>query len=319
MKLSIIIPVYNVEKYLEQCLNSVLNQTFTDYEVICVNDGSTDSSLAILQDYEKRFKNLKIIDTENGGTASARNIGMKNAIGEYIWLVDSDDWVEENSLQTIDNQLKNEQPDVLCFNGKLIYENDKRIVFDEIEPENFNSGWDYYNKYALQSRKFHFVCVVLCVYRRDFLIENDLFFDKNVSFEDNLWIPQIFYYAKNVKLTSDCLYFYLIRAGSKMTTYNQARTFDTINVANKLAEFFIPKNIDKSVIYREIAGMYFSVFMPPKNIVPDKEIRKHINWTYFKAVAQYPRHKIIYLCLKINTFVFRLFLRVEKVIKNNLP
>ena len=315
MKISIIIPVYNVEKYLEKCLNSVLNQTFTDYEVICVNDGSTDGSLTILRDYEKQFKNLIVIDTENGGTASARNIGLENAKGEYIWFVDSDDWIEENSLQILDSQLKNEKPDVLCFNGKVVYEEDRHIEFDEIQPENFTSGWDYYNKYALQGRKFHFVCVVLRVYRRNFLIENDLFFDKNVSFEDNLWIPQVFYYTKNVKVIPDYLYFYLIRAGSKMANFTQERAFDSINVANLLAGFFIPRNIEKRTVYREIAGMYFSIFVPPKNIIPDKEIRKHINWEYFKAVAQYPRHKIIYHCLKVNTFVFLLFLKIEKILK----
>ncbi|MDR1698369.1 MAG: glycosyltransferase [Prevotellaceae bacterium] len=316
MRFSIIIPVYNVEKYLEQCLNSVLNQTFTDYEVICVNDGSTDESLTILRRYEKRYQHLKVIDTKNGGTASARNIGLENATGEYIWFVDSDDWVEKNSLQIFDAQLRNKQLDVLCFNGKLIYEEDKRTEFDEIQQENFTSGWEYYNKYAIQGQKFHFVCVVLRVFRREFLMGHNLFFDKNVSFEDNLWIPQVFYYAKNVEVIADYLYFYLIREGSKMATFSRQRAFDTIIVANKLAEFFIPKNIDKSVVYREIAGMYFSVFMPPKNIVPAEELRKQINWDYFNAVAQYPRHRMIYRCLTVHYRLFQLFIWVEKNIKN---
>jgi len=281
-----------------------------------VNDGSTDGSLDILRDYEKRYQQLKVIDTENGGTSSARNIGLERASGEYIWFVDSDDWIEENSLQILENQLKNEQFDVLCFNGKLVYEKDKHIEFDEIQAEKFTSGWEYYNKYALQGLKFHFVCVVLRIYRREFLIENQLFFDKNVSFEDNLWIPQVFYYAKNVKVISDCLYFYLIREGSKMTTTNPKRIFDIINVANKLSEFFIPKKIDKSVIYREIAREYFRGFMPEQKLVPYKELRKAINWHFYKTISQYPRHKIIYYCLRISPLFFHMFLKAEKTIKN---
>ena len=317
MKFSIVIPVYNVEKYLEKCLNTVLNQNFTDYEVVCVNDGSTDSSLNILRDYEERYRQLKIIDTENGGTASARNIGLKNANGEYIWFVDADDWIEENSLQIFDSQLKDEQVDVLCFNGKLVYEKDGRIEFDEIQTENFTSGWEYYNKYALQGRKFDFVCVVLQVYHREFLIENQLFFDKDVSYEDNLWIPQVFYYAKNVKIVSDYLYFYLIREGSKMTTTstNPKRVFDLVNTANKLSEFFISKQIDKSVVYREIAREYFRGFIPEQKLVPYKELKKTINWHFYKAVSQYPRHKIIYRCLRISPFFFHVFLKVEKIMK----
>jgi glycosyltransferase involved in cell wall biosynthesis len=291
MKFSIVIPVYNVEKYLEQCLNSVLNQSYNDpYEVICVNDGSTDSSLAILRDYEKHYQYLKIIDTKNGGTASARNIGLENAAGEYVWFVDSDDWIAENSLQIIENQLKNEDLDVLGFNGKLIYENDGRIEFDEMQPETFTSGWEYYNKYALQGRKFHFVCVVLRVYRREFLIENQLFFDKGVSFEDNLWIPQVFYSAKKTMVISDYLYFYLIREGSKMTQINPRRFFDIIHVANTLSDFFLnSKGKNLEVVFHDLAYYYPNILINVKkanrqDLVND--IYARINWNNYKRISQ---------------------------------
>ena len=99
--LSVIIPVYNTEAYLKRCLDSVLGQTYKNIEVICVNDGSTDNSLQILKDYEKKDKRVLVIDKENGGVVSARKAGIKAASGEYCTYVDSDDWIEPNMYESI--------------------------------------------------------------------------------------------------------------------------------------------------------------------------------------------------------------------------
>ena len=96
--ISIIVPVYNTSIYLEQCLNSIHNQSFKDYEVICVDDGSSDNSLHILKKYEKIIKNFKVISQKNQGVAVARNTGLANACGDYIVFIDSYDFVKENYL-----------------------------------------------------------------------------------------------------------------------------------------------------------------------------------------------------------------------------
>jgi len=100
MFLSFIVPVYNAEIYLPDCLNSLLRQDIphSDYEIICINDGSKDKSLAVMQDYQARFPNIQIIDKENGGVTTARNAGLAAAMGDYIWFVDSDDFIKENVL-----------------------------------------------------------------------------------------------------------------------------------------------------------------------------------------------------------------------------
>lgn len=317
---SIIIPVYNVEKYLRDCLDSVLNQTYQgNYEVVCVNDGSTDESLEILNEYSKKYPNLNIINSENGGTASARNIGINAAKGEYIWFVDSDDWIEKKSLQVFSEHLINFKPDVFCFNGKLVYEDDGHEEQDEGIAENNLTGWEYYNKYALQSRKFHFVCVVLRLYKREFIIKNNLLFETGILHEDNLWMPQMFYYAENVSSISNSLYIYRIREGSKMQTVSKKKVLDIIRVANKLSEFFIPKTgIDKSVVYRETAGEYFSVYMPPKSDVLENDfsdVKRMINWDSFKTVSVYPRHKRIYRLIRIHPFLFKCYLKMESLFK----
>lgn len=319
MKFSVIIPVYNVEQYLCDCLDSIVAQSYHDYEVICVNDGSTDGSLTILREYESKYANIVIIESLNGGTASARNIGIEAAQGDYIWFVDSDDWIESNALDILHKHIQDKPVDILCFNGKLTYEEDGRVEQDKGFVDSNISGWEYYNKYALSKRKFHFVCVVLRLYRREFLLKNSLFFEKGISHEDNLWIPKVMYYAQSVYVISESMYVYRIRRGSKMQTQSFKQVEDLIIVANKLSDLFIPiKDIDKGQLYREIAGGYFGSFTSDNVKLfgnKDAEIKKMINWESFKEVSMYPRHRQIYVLLKIQPNLFRLYLKLESYSK----
>ena len=319
MRFSIIIPVYNVEQYLRNCLDSVVAQNYSDYEVICVNDGSTDGSLEILREYESKHTNIVVFDSSNGGTASARNIGLENAHGDYIWFVDSDDWIDKNALQLLHDELAFTNLDILCFNGKLKYEVDGRVEQDAGFADSQLGGWEYYNKYALAKRKFHFVCVVLRLYRREFLLTNNLFFEKCISHEDNLWIPKVLYYAQLVSVIPESLYVYRIREGSKMQTRSFKQIEDTIAVANKLSAFFIPiVGLDKRQLYREIAGEYFGAFVSGNIALfgnQDIVIKKQINWANFKDVSIYPRHRRIYVLLSLSPHMFRAYNWLEKKIK----
>lgn len=322
MFISIIIPVYNVEPYLCDCLDSVVAQSDPDCEVICVNDGSTDGSLAILREYESKSANIVVIDSPNGGTASARNIGIKAAQGDYIWFVDSDDWIESNALDILHKHIQDKPVDILCFNGKLTYEKDGRVEQDKGFVDSNLSGWEYYNKYALSKRKFHFVCVVLRIYRREFLLKNSLFFEKGISHEDNLWIPKVMYYAQSVDVISESMYVYRIREGSKMQTQSFKQVEDTITVANKLSAFFIPlTGIDKKQLYREIAGNYFRVLFPDLVALSGnrhKEIIKRINWLSFKSVCVYNRHRRLFFLYRIQPKLFNWYLSFEEFLKRRL-
>ena len=124
-KLSIIIPVYNVEKYIDKCLASCVNQNLTDrldYEIVVVNDGTKDNSLSIVYDYMKMYNFIQLINKENGGLSSARNEGLKHCTGDYVWFVDSDDTIAINSLELIDRSIKEFSPDVLFFDITKIEE-----------------------------------------------------------------------------------------------------------------------------------------------------------------------------------------------------
>ena len=320
MFISLIIPVYNVEQYLPDCLNSVVAQTNSDYEVICVNDGSTDGSLTILEEFQNRYNQITVITQQNKGLSGARNAGILAAKGDYLFFLDSDDWIEPNTLEILAQKQRGE--DLVCFNGRRVFEDGSTEEPDnEIEELNLN-GWEYYCKYALVRRKFHFVCSVLRLYRREYLLKNKLFFEEGIYHEDNLFTPLACYYAQTVKVIPDCLYVYRIRKGSITQSVNVQRLYDMITVANKLSDFFIPiSDIDKNNLYREIAGEYFGAFMPEKRkLYGDKDlaIKRIINWNNFKTVSIYARHRRIYIFLSIHSALFRTYIYFEKRIKTSL-
>lgn len=315
---SVIIPVYNVESYLYDCLNSLLNQSYNNYEVICINDGSTDGSPKILLEFQTKFLNYQIISHENKGLSAARNAGIEAAKGEYIFFLDSDDILEQNALGVLKEAINGE--DLLCFNGRRIFE-DGRIEEPDPGISGSNlSGWGYYTKYALCTRKFHFVTIVQRIYRREFLNKNKLLFKEGIYHEDNLFTPIACYYAQTVSIIPDCLYGYRVRPGSITQSYNPKRLDDLITVANTLSDFFIPiKEIGKKQIYKEIAGEYFGAFMPEKIKLfgkRDKELVKNINWKNFKKVSVSSRHARIYFFLSIHPSVFRVYLLLEQWLKN---
>lgn len=310
MLFSLIIPVYNVEKYLNDCLDSVLNQTFQDWEAICVDDGSTDGSLVILAEYSAKDTRIKVIQQKNSGTATARNTGLNKANGDYILFLDSDDWLESNALQTLSCHLNGE--DILCFSGRRYFESTKTYHQADSQPhKNYQTGIDYYNDNALRPRDFAFVCVVLRIYKKSFLLQNNLFFADDISFEDNLWVPLTLYYAGPVSVIPDSLYLYRVREGSKMQNVSLERKIDLLEVANRLAVFFIPKQgFNKKTVYRAITHHYQVVFAQATPY-QDKKLYPLINWKSYKTVSKTkPRHRMYYFALRISPKLFRAILKI---------
>lgn len=294
MLFSIIIPIYNVEKYLRDCLDSVLNQTFADWEAVCVNDGSTDGSAAIAEEFASRDNRFSVITQTNGGLSAARNTGLKAAKGEYVIFLDSDDWLEPNALKVLANNLDGE--DILCFSGRRYFEEEGEFhQVDRLVERSYSSGMDYYNENALMYRDFAFVCVVLRAYKRAFLTENDLRFKEGIYHEDNLFTPMACYYARKVKQIGDCLYDYRVRSSSITTTADSKRWTDLMTIANELAAFFIPKQgFDKTVIYRAITHHFQVVFLNASK-EERKELKRLCDWKLYKMVSRTKmRHRVNY-------------------------
>lgn len=306
-RFSIIIPVYNVEPYLRECLDSVLKQTFSDWEAICVDDGSTDSCAAILNDYTKRDMRFRVITQPNGGLSAARNTGLAAATGEYMIFLDSDDWVEPNTLETLHSEIGHEASDttpidLLCFGG---WHGDK---VERPTPTTYPTGWNYYNHCALTHHEFPFVCVVLRCYRRQFLAENRLHFREGILHEDNEFTPRACLAAQTVKVIPDVLYHYRVRPGSIMTTRGLRSKESLLLIASDLAALFArTEGIDRTTVYRHLTQCYQMAFIDNTRD-EDRHLLPLVDWQAYRTVSRTrPRHRLNYLLLRLSPSLYRRF------------
>lgn len=215
MKLSVIVPVYNVSKYLSKCLDSILNQDIErdDYEIIVVNDGSTDNSGEIAQEYADIHFNIQLINQENQGLSGARNTGIMAARGEYIQFVDSDDYLEPNVLSSLIERIQSDQLDVLRFNYQNVNEN-----YEIFEPNKESRPYMDYSETICNGAEFLNERLGYACYAWQFLLRTDLvkdcLFKEHILFEDTQWTPRMLRKAQRVSSTSEIIYYYLSRNGS---------------------------------------------------------------------------------------------------------
>ncbi len=299
MKFSIIVPVYNVEQYLEQCLESLRAQDYKDYEVICINDGSTDGSREVLTRWESLYAQMRVIDRENGGLSATRNTGLKAVTGDYVVFVDSDDWVESTMLSRLAASIDNE--DMLCFACRRT----DNEATDSLSKEQ-SSGWDYYNHHALEHREVPFVCVWQRCYRRQFLLDNGLSFREGILHEDNEFTPRVCLKAKSVKVIPDVLYNYRVRPGSIMTTRGLKSKESLILIGNELSELFANESkIDNTIIYRALTQCYQMAFVD-NTCEDDLHLRQMIDWQCYRRVSRTKiRHNINYFAIRFLPSLFR--------------
>lgn len=226
VKFSIIIPVYNTEQYLSLCLNSCLDQDLlpTEYEIIAVNDGSTDGSLELLKDYENRYPNIHVFTQENKRQGAARNLGLKKAKGKYIWFVDSDDRIEPNCLKQILQFV--EDSDISLFPG---------CWFEH------NNGLNYSSYEVVRSQRFcdnfYRIASVGYIYSRSFLLDNNLYFLEGVVYEDNEFIPKTIFKAKKISYINIPVYYYFVRSSSTSHFLTKDKCLDLLYVATKICEY----------------------------------------------------------------------------------
>ena len=199
---SVIVPVYNVAGYVEQCIRSLYHQDIpsSDYEVIVVDDCSPDNSKDIVQSLQSEYQNLKLISlSENMKLGSARNVGLQNAEGKYIWFVDSDDFVEPDVLKLFYTELEKENLEILHFDYKEFSDIDKKLVPYRVNYElSTCSGIEFYfDSHELWWQKG--VEAWRKIYRRSFLLENNLFFAEKVMYEDVDYSFKVFAKAQRVK------------------------------------------------------------------------------------------------------------------------
>lgn len=226
IKLSIIVPIYNVEQYLRKCVDSLLNQDIDNYEIVLVDDGSPDACPQICDDYAAAHSNIRVVHRENGGLSAARNSGIEVAQGEYIMFVDSDDYVEPNVLRGLLTQMERDDLDVLRY--RLQYINPQYEVYNPYKIDPFK-GNDYSEEptdgITFLNTRMNTACYAWAfVIKRSLIVINaNCFFTEGIYFEDTDWTPRMLVRAKRVASTSKVVYNYLQREGSITNAVNRSK------------------------------------------------------------------------------------------------
>jgi len=235
MILSIIIPVYNTEEYIAKCVVSILNQPLYhkgSVEIILVNDGSTDKSLEICTVLSTKSNKIIVLNQQNQGQSVARNAALKIAQGEYIWFVDSDDWITDDSLNEINKIISKNKLDVLVLsaaeniNGENVLINNLKLASE--------------NKYTnIEYLKSSFLEVAPWVYilNRNFLSKHNFYFHEGIVHEDNEFTYRLIYETKTIDYLDKICYVVNLREGSTTRSINPKRSFDLLTVCNRLNEY----------------------------------------------------------------------------------
>lgn len=236
--ISIVVPVYNVERYILRCVSSIMNQTFANFELLMIDDGSSDNSISLIQNYFQD-KRIKILRKKNGGLSDARNFGLKHAIGDYIWFIDSDDYIEDrNALLKLQQTIlkTNKKAETIVFNMDVVFENSNRDNFTvENAPENSEmlTGFEYIEKYNILPYNAPTQC-----YKRNFLIDNQFSFTTGLYFEDIYLNLDIYKQCKSVIGIKENLYVYRRRGNSITNSISNENHFRSqAKVLNKFDMF----------------------------------------------------------------------------------
>lgn len=237
-KLSVIVPIYNVEEYLPHCIESVLAQTFTDLELILIDDGSTDNCPQICDEYAGKDERIRVIHQSNQGVSMARNAAMKMARGLYIAFVDGDDFIFPDAYEPMVREMETHQLDILAgsccrmIDGQIRYYDSFKRTF----PNRVYPGTDF--MYLCLKQGFMGTGCWLNMYDRKFLLDNRLFF-QDVMHEDELWIPPVFFKAQRVKYMDSAFYIYLLRENSCTTAKDRTQNgIDLLKTCYELEKFY---------------------------------------------------------------------------------
>lgn len=241
-KISVVVPVYNVEDYLGKCLDSILEQTLTDIEIICVNDGSTDSSLSILQAYEKKDNRIVVVNQKNQGLGAARNAGIAKAQGIYIGFVDSDDFIDPTMFEKLYAKAKEFDSDVVLTNINLYYTDSGECVLFRDDAFYARMSKAKYFTVMEHPHILQFIGVWDRIYRRTFLEEHQLLNPVNRIYEDVLFTVQTSVFAERISVVNEPLYYYRKNTGRSIVDKEKEKDsfkFDFLKNLRESREFLL--------------------------------------------------------------------------------
>ena len=244
IKISVMVPVYNTSLYLEKCLRSIIEQSLVEIEIICVNDGSTDNSLEILEKLAKEDRRIIIINKKNGGLTTARNSALRIAQGEYCLNIDSDDWIEQGYLETLYNKAKKDNLDITISNIIFDFKNNSKknyVVNDlDINEDKIITGKEYVNIFFNGNGHGYTWNKLI---KRELYIKNNLWYDEEIFLlEDVEILMMLAYYAKNIGKLNRAYYHYIQGENNSSQKIKVDRLYDILTCMNNLVEFYSENN-----------------------------------------------------------------------------
>jgi glycosyltransferase involved in cell wall biosynthesis len=247
MLFSIVIPIYNVEKYVSECIDSVLAQSYKNYEIILVDDGSKDNSGIICDKYSKRYDFIRVIHKKNGGLSDARNVGLKELSGKYVIFLDSDDlWINSSFLENAEKFIQeNGDQDVILFQGNKFYEQYNKVVEDRrYNAEIINSSTkDEILKHLINTNSYSMSACTKILLRKS-IEKNNLYFKKNLLGEDLDWFLKLIISDCNIVALNEINYLYRIRNGSITQSISEKNLSDGIFTVDSWRNRLMGLNLD---------------------------------------------------------------------------
>lgn len=326
---SVIVPVYKVEQYLEKCVNSIREQTYKNIEIILVDDGSPDKSGEICDNFSKEDSRIKVIHKKNGGLSDARNVGIKQASGEYLLFVDSDDWIHKDTvMKTVQSAEKN-KADIVLFDFISIEEStgrerrftmpfpEEKVISVKDIPELICKSCSACNK----------------LFRKKFWEDSGIYFPVGKHYEDLGTIPKLLGIAEKVIYKKEVYYYYLQRTGSIMHETNIQRNYeDRTAMVDNVLEFYNERGLFEK-FYRELEYLAFenAYFIPSKEIVMYNRRSPYLRKFYEYVLSKFPKinknpyinklgnsDKILYRLLKYKVYGIMVLLSKGRQLIQNL-
>ena len=305
-KVSVIVPVWGVEEYIDKCLNSLVNQTLEDIEIIVVNDESPDNSQLIIDNYVKQYPDkVKSFVKKNGGQGSARNFGLEKATGEYIGYVDSDDYIALDMYEKLYKKAKKEKADVVICDNFI--DNNGVVIKEDI----------YRNlKYTdIQNAFFGKMAVWNKIYKRDIITKNDIKFKEKVWYEDLAFTLKILVNAKKVVYVDEPLYYYLIRKGSTMNNSNIVRNMEITLAFDDILSYINDNNKNDYmdiIEFLAINHIYISASVRVITAEADKKERyavlKDLHVYFYERFSNFRNNKYLVTLSKNRKLIYNLML-----------
>lgn len=309
-KLSIIVPIYNVEKYLPRCIESILNQTFREFELILINDGSTDNCKEICEKYKRMDSRIIVANKKNGGLSSARNLGIDISKGDYIGFVDSDDFIDVHMYEILLNTINAYDSDIVICDYYKVNEYDIK-KYEKMKSNNKDIKVENINNIdaieRIITRDIKIVVAWNKIYKRR-LFEN-LRYNEGMIYEDEFLAHRILYRCNKVSIINSSLYYYVQRKGSIVNSTFSSKKFDKVYAIKDRVDFLKDKGIvnlidkaEKSFIDYFVWN-YFVGYQRLENIEYElKRLKKEFNSVFYRILD----NKFISLNEKITLFILYL-------------